>query len=56
MVRHTGEDFINVEGIAVTSVLALQSTGINGAELDAPEADRLASDRDASLSKKVFYI
>jgi hypothetical protein len=32
------EDFINVEGIAVAMVLALQSAGINGAELNAEPA------------------
>jgi hypothetical protein len=45
------EDFIDVEGITLASVLALQSTSINSYKLDAPEADRLASDSDASFSQ-----
>ncbi len=56
MVRHTGEDFINVEGVAVASVIALQSTCINGAKLDTPEADRFATDNDASLGQDIFDI
>jgi hypothetical protein len=30
------EDFIDVEGIAIASVFALQSAGINGTEFDTP--------------------
>jgi hypothetical protein len=33
------EDFIDVEGIAKASVPPFQSAGINGSELDTPEAD-----------------
>jgi hypothetical protein len=36
--RGNGEDFIDEEGIAITSVLALQSACKNGAELDAEPA------------------
>jgi hypothetical protein len=36
--RGNGEDFIDVEGIAIASVLALQSAGINGTEFDAEPA------------------
>ena len=49
MVRHTGEYFIDVEGIAVTPVLPLQSSGIERAELDAPETDCFTADGDASF-------
>ena len=56
MVRHTGEYFIDVEGITVASVLSLQSAGINGSELDAPEPDRFASDSDATLGQQIFDI
>ena len=50
------EDFIDVEGVAVISVLAFQSASINGAELDAPEADRFSRYSDASLSEEIFDI
>jgi hypothetical protein len=33
------EDFINEEGITIPSVFPLQSSSIQSAELDAPEAD-----------------
>ena len=56
MVRHTGEDFIDVEGVAITSVSTFQSTGINGTELDAPEADWFSADSDASFGQKIFDI
>ena len=50
------EDFIDVERVAIASVLSLQATGINRSELDAPEADRFAADDDASFSEEIFYI
>ena len=50
------EYFINVEGVAITLVLTLQSPGIQCAEFDAPEADGLAGDSDATLSEKIFNI
>ena len=50
------EDFIDVEGIAVASVLSFQSAGVNGSELDAPEADRFSTDGNASLSQEIFDI
>ena len=50
------EYFIDVEGVAVASVLPFQSSGINGAELDAPEADRLPRDDDSSFSEQIFDI
>ena len=56
MVRHTGEDFIDIEGVAVASVFSLQSAGINSSKLDAPEPDRFAADIDASFSKKIFNV
>lgn len=56
MVRHTGEDLISLEGVAVASVLLLQAAVINGAKLDAPEADGFSADSDASLGKKIFNI
>ena len=56
MVRHTGEDFINVEGVAITSVLPLQTGGINSSELGAPETDRFSGYSDASLSQEFVDI
>jgi hypothetical protein len=56
MVRHTGEDFIDVEGVAVASVLAFQPSGINGSELDAPQADRFSGYSDTSLGKEIFNV
>ena len=55
-IRHTGKDFINVEGVAVAPVLAFQSSGVNCPELDAPEADCFSADDDASFSEKVFDV
>jgi hypothetical protein len=49
------KDFIDVEGVTVTSVFSFQSTGINRSKLDAPEADRFTADGDSSFSEEVFY-
>jgi hypothetical protein len=51
MVRHTGEDFIDIKRIAIASVPAFQASGINGPELDTQEADRFPADCDTSLSE-----
>ena len=56
MVRHTGENFIDEEGVAVAPVLPLQAPGINGPEIDAPEADCFTADGDASFSQKILDI
>jgi len=56
MVRHTGEDFIDEEGVAVTTMLSLESACINGTELDAPQADRLPCDDDAPLGQEILDI
>ena len=56
MVRHTGEDLIDEEGVAVASVLSLQSSSVYSHEFYTPQANRLAADGDAPFSKKVFYI
>ena len=44
------ENFVNIEGITIASVLSLQPACINGAELDTPQADRFAADRYAPFS------
>ena len=36
---HFHEDFIDIEGIAVATMLTLQAAGINGSEFDTPKAD-----------------
>ena len=56
MARHTGEDFVDVEGVAVSSVLSLQSPCINGSELDAPETYCFSADSDSSFSEEIFYV
>ena len=56
MVRHTGEDFVDIEGITVAPMLWFQSSGADGAEFDAPEADRFPGDDDATLSQEVFDV
>ena len=43
------EDFVNVEGVAVASVLSLQAAGINGTKFDTPKADRFAADSNTSF-------
>ncbi|MFT6958322.1 MAG: hypothetical protein ACJAYC_003339 [Halieaceae bacterium] len=50
------KDFINVEGIAIASVLSFQSGRIDRAKLDAPETDCLSADGDASFSEEIFDI
>ena len=56
MVRHTGEDFIEIECVTKATMLSLQSAGIKCSEFDAPEADRFSADSDASFSQKIFEI
>ena len=51
MVRHTGEDFIDVEGVAESSVLSLQAAGVDRTELDAPQADCLSGYSDGPLGQ-----
>ena len=56
MVRHTGEDLVDVEGITVTLVLALQAAGINRSEFYTPETDCFTADGDASFGQEIFNI
>jgi hypothetical protein len=39
MIRLTGKDFIDVERVALATVLSLQSSGVLSTEVDAPETD-----------------
>jgi hypothetical protein len=43
------EDFIDEESVTVPIVFPLQSSGVNGSELNTPEANRFPADSDASL-------
>ncbi len=50
------EDPVDVEGIAVTPVLALQAAGINRSKFYTPETDCLTADGDASFGREVLDI
>ena len=52
MIRHTGEYFIDVEGITVASVLSFQSARIDRAKLDAPQADVYEGRRNEILDQR----
>jgi hypothetical protein len=56
LVRHTGEDFIDVEGIAVAWVFSVQSSSIETAKFDTPKADRFAAHGDATFSEEILDI
>ena len=45
------KDFIDIEGVTITSMLSLQPACVNSSELDAPETNRRATDDDPSLSE-----
>jgi hypothetical protein len=45
------KDFINEEGIAISSVLPLQPSSVYSAEFDTPSSNCLSADSDASLGK-----
>jgi hypothetical protein len=50
------EYFIDVEGVALASVLPFQSPSVESAEFDTPESDRFPRDNDAPLSKQILGI
>jgi hypothetical protein len=50
------EDFIDVECIAVSSVLSLQSSGGYRTKLDEPQADCLSADGNTSLCQEALDI
>ena len=50
------EDFIDVEGVAVTLMLPPQSPGVDCSELVTPESDRFSGYSNASLGQQVFNI
>ena len=56
MVRHTGEHFIDVEGVAIASVLSFQTSGVFRAKFDTSQSDGLMADVDTSFSEEIFDI
>ena len=50
------EYFIDVKGVAETSVPSLKAAGINRTELNATETDRFAADGDTAFREKIFDI
>ena len=56
MVRHTGEDFVDLEGVTVASMFALQSACINGTKFYAPKTSCLATYRDSPFSQEIYNI
>jgi hypothetical protein len=56
MARHTGEDFIDVKGIAVTTMFPFQSSRVYRTEFYTPESNCFPADSDVSLSKQIFDI
>ncbi len=50
------EDLIDEEGVAVASMLSLQSPEITGVEFDGPQSDELVADSDTSFGKDIFDI
>lgn len=56
MVRRTGGNFIEVEGIAKALVLSPQSAGIHWAELDTPESNCFAGDSNAAFRQEILDI
>ena len=50
------EDFVDVEGIAVSLVVSLQSACVYKTEFYAPQADRFTADDDPAFGQQVFDI
>ena len=50
------KDFIDIEGVAITSVPLFQLSGVYCAKLDAPQTYRLAADRDTTLGQEIFDV
>ena len=55
MVRHTGEDFINVECVAVTTMLPLQFSSVYSSEFDA-QPDGFLADGDVCMHSSPDYL
>ena len=50
------EDLSNIECVAVALMSTLQATSVLGPKLDAPKADRVATDCDASFGQEILNI
>lgn len=50
------EGFIDVERITVASMTALQTPGVDGSKLDAPQSYRFTSDDYAALGQDILDI
>ncbi len=50
------DNFINVESVAVASVLSFQTAGINCSELDAPKRDGFSAHGDTPFGEWIFDI
>lgn len=48
------EDFVDVEGVAVTPVLAFQAAGTNRSKFYTPETDCFTADGDASFGQEIL--
>jgi hypothetical protein len=50
------EHLVDIEGVAITSVLPPQSSRVQTTEFDAPWANRFSADGYAPLSQEIFNI
>ena len=50
------EDFINIEGVAVSTVPSFQSACINGAKLDAPQNSYIDGNISGEKAKSEFSL
>ena len=56
MVRHTGENLVNEERVAIAAMLSFQAAGIDSTELDSPEADCCADDSNTAFGQEILDI
>ena len=56
MVRHTGEDFINVEGITIAGMPPLQLPSVQRAKFDTPKAYSFTADGYPAFSEQIFDV
>ena len=52
----SNEDLIYVEGVPITTMLSLQSVGINGTEFDTPKSDSFGADDYATFRQEIINI
>jgi hypothetical protein len=50
------EDLIDVERIAITTVLPFETTSVSSTKLDTPESDGFVADSYSSFCEQVFDI